>query len=85
MGNGTRKKIAGYINAETAKAVRFTLTETGVSCDTTWLPKSLMADVSVEKDEFGTRWLRATIPAWLYRKMPFNAPGGPIPIATKPW
>jgi hypothetical protein len=55
--------------------------------DSVWLPKSQMADVSVSEETYDDgskpcRYVSATIPAWLYRKLPWTR--GPVPYATRP-
>ena len=74
---------AGIVR-ETAAA--YFLTIAGCS-DSAWLPKSQLANVEIQVEDYGDgskpgRYLTATIPAWLYRKLPWNR--GPIPYATRP-
>lgn len=84
MNNGTNIEGA-VIVGETAKAYKLRI---GGCSEDTWIPKSQLSDVRTSEEDYNdgckpVRFLDATIPTWLARKLPWNS--GPVPFATKPW
>ena len=82
------ERIGGLILGETAKAFRVRLEQ---SHSDTWIPKSQMSDLAVNEEDLDDgckplRYIAASVPAWLFVKLPMNwADGSAIPVAQRPW